>query len=79
MNYTSSLVQAVKFACLTCLSMLAFQVPMVNAENPMAVAWAQEGEQWLSFKSEHFEINYLSENRAQAARAATIAENAWIK
>jgi len=79
MNHPRSLIQAIKFACLSCLSMLAFQASMVNAENPMAVAWAQEGEQWLSFKSEHFEINYLSEHREQAERAATIAENAWIK
>lgn len=56
---------------------IALQASNVMAYNPSAVAWEQEGEQWLMFSTEHFEINFLSQHQELAERAATIAETSW--
>ena len=78
MKFLTSVTRPFKLACAVSMATLAFQLPIVMAENPAAVAWGQEGEQWLTFTTQHFEINFLSEHKVHAERAATIAENAWL-
>ena len=47
------------------------------AANPTAVAWLRPGDQWMSFSTAHFQINYLQVHQEQADRAAVLAEKSW--
>ena len=47
------------------------------ADNPLAVAWLRSGDQWMSFSTDHFQINYLQIHQEHAERAAAIAEKSW--
>ena len=78
MRFLASFTRRFKMPCAVSMAILAFQLPLVMAENPAAVAWGQEGEEWQTFTTQHFEINFLSEHEVHAERAATIAENAWV-
>ncbi len=47
------------------------------ADIPIAVGWLRSGDQWMSFSTDHFQINYLEIHQEQAERAAIIAEKSW--
>jgi len=51
--------------------------PAAHAENPLAVSPDLPGMEWQTFSSDHFYFHFIPAHKAQAERAAIIAERAW--